>query len=354
MLKEFVCNPVQIPIGSLLKDNLYNEKNILLLNAGTRITDKVHETLLRYGKPVKILIDVIEDNSIKTRASDETFSLSKEIKERTKQGVEYIYNNPNSSDLLIAADEVSTTLLDVVDNSTDINISLNNIKVSDEYTFKHCVDVATMGVLIGKNLLFSDRRLKDIVIAGILHDLGKTKVPDEILNKPGRLTDDEFKIIQTHPIYGYDLVSKSNQLSNDAKLAILEHHEKIDGTGYPRKCKGDEISLLGRLLSIVDVYDALVTKRPYRDEIIEPATAIEMMLSMSNQFDIQLLRAFLNCVVIYPIGTKLQLSDNKFYTVVEQNEGYPTRPTVEDILTGERFNLCKDPKCLSLVIVRSC
>lgn len=373
MLEERTCHPSQVPLGCVLKNGIYDEKNTLLLREGTRVTDRVYQTLLRYNKPIKVLVEVKQEritprpkevkqdlstkpqrsqiDSIKIRTEDKSFSLSSEIKERTKQGVEYIYNNPNSTDVITTASEVSTSLLDVVNASSDINISLNSIKVSDDYTFKHCVDVSTMGLLLGRQLKLDESYLRDIAVAGVLHDLGKTKIPDEILNKPGKLTDSEFRIIQTHPIYGYELVAQSKQLTNRAKLGIIEHHEKIDGTGYPRKLKGEQISLIGKILAVVDVYDALVTKRPYRTDLIEPAEAIEMMLSMYNQFDLDILKAFLNCIILYPIGSRLMLSDNRVYEVVAQNEGYPTRPIVKDILTNITYDLCRDAKCLSLVIV---
>lgn len=347
-----------VPLGSYLESDIVNDSNVLLLRVGTIVDSNIKSILDKYMRPIRVSIEIpdkVKDEiAIGTVVEeDNALSLDADIKERALQGVEYMYANPTSDSSVTAAKDVSSMLLDVTHNSSAVNISLNSLKVSDDYTFKHCVDVATMGILVAQKLNLAQKDVEAIALAGILHDLGKTKIPSEILNKPGKLTNEEFEIIQQHPVYGYHIVKDNKDLSEFTKTGILFHHEKVDGTGYPLKLTSEKITLSGKLLTVVDVYDALVTKRPYRNEIIEPANAIEMMMGMSNQFDIEILRTFLNCVVLYPIGTNLLLSDNNVYTVVAQNIGYPLRPVVKNILNGETVDLLRDMKYLSLTILSS-
>ena len=358
MRKIIECKGKDVPFGSYLENDIVNDSNVLLLKAGTIVDSHIKSVLDKYMRPIRVSIEIsdkVKDEiAIGTVVKDDNaLSLDADIKERALQGVEYMYSNPTSDSSVTAAKDVSSMLLDVTHNSSAVNISLNSLKVSDDYTFKHCIDVATMGILVAQKLNLAQKDVEAIALAGILHDLGKTQIPNEILNKPGKLTNEEFKTIQQHPVFGYHIIKDNKDLPEFAKTGILFHHEKVDGTGYPLKLTSEKISLSGKLLTVVDVYDALVTKRPYRDEIIEPASAIEMMMSMSNQFNIEILRTFLNCLVLYPIGTNLLLSDNNVYTVVAQNTGYPLRPVVKSVLNGETVDLLHDMKYLSLTILSS-
>lgn len=139
------------------------------------------------------------------------------------------------------------------------------IDLRDRYTHTHSNNVSKVAVTIGKELGFNDSILEELEISALLHDVGKIGIPDEVLNKPGKLTDEEYKIIQSHTIIGGDLLSEIDFLSKNIPLGALEHHEKLDGTGYPYQKKEDEISLFGKLLAVADIYDALTAKRVYKD-----------------------------------------------------------------------------------------
>ena len=355
MLRTVRCQGKDVPFGAYIETDLLSDNGVLLLKKGTFIDSRVRDILNRYQGLVVCQVDVsdkvVEEVDIGASVEDDNaLVLDNDIKERVLQGVDYMYSNPGSEDSVIAAKDTAETLLGVVADSSSINISLNNLKVCDDYTFRHCVDVATMGVLVGQKLGMSKKDMNAIAVAGIMHDIGKTQIPDSILNKPGKLTDEEFKIMQQHTVYGYNLVKDNHELDEKSKLGILMHHEKCDGTGYPFRLPSEKINIIGKLLGVVDVYDALVTKRPYRNDIIEPASALEMMFGMSPQFDIEIFRTFLNCVVIYPIGTNIMLSNGGVYRVVAQNIGYPLRPVVRDVITQETLDLLHDTKCLSLTI----
>lgn len=353
MTKKITCKGKDVPFGSYLESDLRTSQGVLILKQGTYIDEYVKVQLENYLGDIAVNLDIADDIAEQGEQlhDDKAVELEQNIKDRALQGVEYMYSNPDSIDSVDAAKETSNILLNSINQSDGVNISINSLKVSDDYTFKHCIDVATMGMLVAKKVGMNDKDVQDIATAGLLHDLGKVEIPKEILNKPGKLTAEEYDIIKKHPIYGYNLIKSNNKLSDGTKQGILMHHEKIDGTGYPLGLKTSKIHTFGRLLSIVDVYDALVTKRPYRNEIIEQSTAVEMLLAMSPQFDLNFLNAFLNCVILYPIGSKVVLSNGKVCEVVAQNNGYPLRPVVREIITNELFDLLHDTSCLSVTIV---
>ena len=134
------------------------------------------------------------------------------------------------------------------------------------------------------------------------------------------------------------------------KKAVLEHHENIDGSGYPLGIKDGKICKMAKILTIVDVYDALVTERPYK-KAKSPADALEILMGMSNKFDLDILKVFINCVILYTIGSTIRLSNGALCVVLKNNENYPLRPVCQNIFTGEKYDLLNDRNCLSIVIV---
>ena len=277
--------------------------------------------------------------------------MNDDIKTRALVGVKYIHSSPRTEEAVDIAHDISELLVSSIKNSSSISIDLNKIKVSDDYTFKHCVDVATMSVIVAKHLGWSEKMINSVAVAGILHDIGKVGIPNEILNKPGKLTTEEFNIIKQHPVIGYEILKNNNDVSEETRLGVLEHHEKCDGNGYPYGKTGSQITLQGKLLGIVDVYDALVTKRPYRNDIITPAKAFDIIMSMYGQFDIPILNAFLSCLVIYPDDSTILMSDNTLCRVLRQNLSYPLRPVVQNVLTGEVIDLLCDTNYMSLTVL---
>ena len=207
-------------------------------------------------------------------------------------------------------------------------VQLTEIRLHDMYTFAHCVNVAMLcsmqGVLLGMN----EKELSELTMGGLLHDLGKLVVPPEILNKPGRLTDEEFAVIKKHPAAGAEKILKLN-VPNVDRLAIVArlHHEKMDGTGYPNGRTSKTIHRYGRIGAIADVYDALTSSRPYK-KAYTPAIAYNIMVHCSpGQFDEDLLKLFFSNVAIYPIGTVLKMSLG--YGIVKSVEfGKTERPCV--------------------------
>ena len=365
MVKSIECYKTDIPIGSYITDDLFTSDGALLIKKDTEVTDRILTLLKCYHGKIKIHIKINEDTVIKcddteeqdtvikcddTEEQDRIFKIADSIKQRTLKSVELMYRGDSKEVISSSAMSIADTILQSLDYNKSVIISVDALKISDEYTFRHCVDVGAISVIIALKLNESPEFLRDIALAGVLHDLGKSKIPIEILNKPTKLDAEEWKIMKMHPVYGYRMIEHIDGISTEIKKAVIEHHENIDGTGYPLGISGDKICKMAKILTVADVYDALVTDRPYKDAK-SPADALEIMMGMYNKFDIDILKAFINCVVLYPIGTTIKLSNNEICVVIKNNAGYPLRPICQNVETGEIYDLLNDKKCLSLVIV---
>lgn len=215
----------------------------------------------------------------------------------------------------------------VVRNSGAL-LAMLRLKNRDDYTFMHCVSVGTLMVTFGRALGMQGEALRQAGIGGFVHDVGKTFIPDTILNKPGHLNDGEFLLIKRHPAIGHEILQRSSNVGAAPLDITLHHHERIDGKGYPNKLAGDSISQLSRMATIVDVYDAITSDRPYHHGIT-PTEALRKMLEWSTgHFDDVLLKKFIRCVGIYPTGALVRLENGWLATVTEQNGADLLRPTV--------------------------
>lgn len=175
-----------------------------------------------------------------------------------------VYNDPRSGENIERSRDISNVIIRFTLNEPSSIPTLLSLSSHNYYTFTHCVNVAVFGIGLWQFLgLGSPSELREFALGAILHDVGKSKISDEILNKPGKLSDEEFEIIKTHPQKGYALME--GKISGIALDIILHHHERYDGSGYPEKIRGDDISDNAKVAIIADVYDALTTNRPYGD-----------------------------------------------------------------------------------------
>lgn len=216
----------------------------------------------------------------------------------------------------------------IMDDSEAIKF-VSALRNKDTYLLEHSVNVACLLISFGSFLKFDKLILKQLAIGGIIHDLGKTQVKDEVLNKPGKLTDEEFEEMKRHQDYAVDLLKEIKGLSEISKNVCLMHHEKLDGKGYPNRLTADEIPIYGRMSSIVDIYDALTAERCYK-KAMTPQDAFKILLSMTpHQLDLELVYKFINCLSVYPIGSLVQLTDGSVGVVEQINKTQPLKPTVK-------------------------
>jgi len=222
----------------------------------------------------------------------------------------------------------------------DVFAYLNNLRDKDEPTFTHSTNVSLLTNLFGRWLGLEEDELAKLTISASLHDLGKTKIPHEILTKPGRLTDAEFKIMRKHTVYGYRMIENHN-IPQEIKLAALTHHEKIDGSGYPMGLKGDRITKYSKIITICDIYDAMTANRVYRGKVC-PFDVIKSFEQASyGRLDTSFLFVFLQNIAHTHIGSNVKLSDGRVGEVVFIHQNNLSRPIIR---MGDEFvNLAETP-----------
>ncbi len=241
--------------------------------------------------------------------------------------------------------KIAEEMVESVLRNSEALLSLSRIKSHDEYTFQHSLNVGVLSLSLGRRIGLSRDELYNLTLGSLLHDIGKMRVPERILNKPGKLTEEEFEIIKKHPVFGYKILSELKDIDSSAFLPVLEHHERISGEGYPFGKKGN-ISLFGKICAITDVYDAITTDRVYHRGMI-PYEALSRMYRWADRdFDKKLLEAFVKSVGIYPVGSVVLLSSGEIGVIIKQNKEL-LRPVVR-IVMDNRKNRVK-PKDVDLM-----
>ena len=293
---------------------------------------------------------IAKNNISKFREADPAkVNLSVSVKKRISEGI-HLYSDTSNPHFAQTTTTITSDLMRAIDDNAAVAVDISALKTSDEYTFKHSVDVATMSMIVAKNMNMSQQDVYNIGIAGLLHDMGKSRIPLNILNKPGRLTDEEFAVMKQHSLLGYRIIKEKNKFNDNICFAVLQHHEKMDGSGYPMGVSSDKIVPYAKILSVVDVYDALVTERPYK-KAFSQRTAVEMVMSMSGELDITAMRSFLSSVILYPVDSTVELSNGEKARVVKNSALSVLRPTVVGLQSGRVYNLAEDLSCASVVIL---
>lgn len=208
-------------------------------------------------------------------------------------------------------------------------ISLARLKTADDYTYMHSVAVCALMIALAQQLQMSESDIHEAGMAGLLHDIGKAMMPMEVINKNGKLTEEEFAVVRTHPEEGYRLLSQSQDVSEISLDVCLHHHERVDGKGYPHGLSGDQISIFAKMGAICDVYDAITSNRPYKEGWC-PAESVRKMSEWSKgHFDERVFKAFVKSIGIYPIGTLVKMRSGRLGIVVEQSKTSLLSPQVK-------------------------
>ena len=316
---------------------------------------KITGVYIREGEEELLAADIeVSPETLQTieklKKADRTkMQLSESVKARVATGMQFMFNNPKDAGFMDAAQSISGELMKTITENDAVAVNIDALKVSDEYTFKHSVDVASIAMIIARQSRMSDKDVHQIGVAGLLHDLGKSEIPNGILNKPARLTDEEFEVMKSHPARGYNLLKDKPDIAPEILMGVLQHHEKMGGNGYPLALSAEKISPYAKILAVADIYDALVTERPYKKGF-SPRDAVEMIMAMTADLDVNVIKMFLKSVILYPVDSVVNLSNGEAAKVVENNMDYPTRPKVVTLAAGKVLDLALDVNCASIII----
>lgn len=342
----------QIVEGMQLSKNLYDTNLKLLLRAGNTLSIRFIEKIKELGyQGIYINDDLSRDIEIQDIVFDdlriEALSL---VRDTCYHAYHYSKNNNKHAQEVdknySAMMELSNKLITNIKLQSTEQINLLDLKIFEDYVVSHNVNVGILSLYLGNALGLSSVELQRLGVAGLLHDVGKMFLDPKILNKATRLTDEEHKIINMHSTYSYHYVKESYHIHPTTYLGILYHHEKLDGTGYPKGKSGNDIPLFSKIISICDVYDALTSNRPNRPPML-PSEAIEfLMANCGSSFDVDIVRIFMKKIAPYPKGIEVQLSNKEQGLVVENSMDLALRPTLR-IYKDSQGNYF-EPKMVSL------
>lgn len=246
-------------------------------------------------------------------------------------------------------------VIDAIIASRTKIINLIDLKPYDDYMYYHTATVVILSLLVGLEMGISGVQLYELGMASLLHDVGNIFIPKSILNKPGKLTPEEFEIIKSHSKMGFEYLHEHFDVSIECCMGALQHHENYNGTGYPNNLKKDKISIYGRIIAIADVYDALTSRRPYRQAIFPPAAIDFMEACAGTLFDPEIIEALKNVIALYPAGCCLELDNGVSCIAVENYKGDSARPKVKvigDTPEPVYMDLHGDPSCAEISVLQ--
>ena len=339
--------------GMTLEEDVIGENNQVIAGRATILTDKLISRLEFYNiEAVKISTETFsaappapeaesaaaltpvapasDGYSEKIKKSEEFQTFSTKLESATED-----FSNKLSSmlegDEPIDVDGLYTRIMDIIpENATTLNIFdlIHNTRNHSDPIYAHSLNVALISFVLGQWLGFSEEDVKILTVAGLLHDIGKSKIPEKILNKPGKLSSSEFEIIKNHPIYGHNLL-KGRKLDSRILSATLQHHERCDGTGYPNNLKAKDIDAFSKVIAIADVYDAMTASRDFRSSTCPFKVVAIFEQEGLGKYDTHFIMTFLERIVLTYMHNNVRLSDGRVGEVVMINKMTLSRPIVK-------------------------
>ena len=303
--------------GMVSGRKIFGKNGELLLNTGLEIQSSYIEKLKELGY---IGIYVEDDLSDDIQINEVISQTLRTKAVRTVKDAFIMLENGRDiyKDYIENIGDMIKEMTDEILSNKDLMVNLIDLKVFDDYTYFHSINVGVLSIIMGVAINLSHDNLCNLGLASILHDIGKVFINKNILNKPSKLTNAEFETIKTHSFKGYEYLEKSFDMPSSSCYGVLQHHERFDGFGYPKGAKGNKISLFGKIIAIADVYDALTSKRPYRNAI-EPSEAIEYIMGgCGTLFDPELVNVFTQKIAPYPIGTLQPEAESQNYHARER------------------------------------
>ncbi|MFW6270907.1 MAG: HD-GYP domain-containing protein, partial [Bacillota bacterium] len=258
-------------------------------------------------------------------------TIREETRRNGKKTIARIFEKIKKGSTDIQIDQLNSIVEDMISdlmNEDDILHNLASLKNTSDYTFEHSINVGALCIVFGKTLQYSHNDLRKIGMGGILHDMGKMLIPEEILNKPSNLTDHEYQVMKNHPELGFKHLQDLDILSPLSRTVVYAHHEKVDGSGYPRGLQSEEIHEFAKVAGIADVFDALTSDRVYRKSWPTHKAVDYIISNTDSSFDYKIVNKLMPNIAAYPNGTEVILSTGERGIVKEQNMNFPTRPII--------------------------
>jgi len=326
-----LINTEDIKDGMKLAKDLIDGRGNLILGKGHTLYRKHINTILSLGFTKLYVLSPDEESppeeEVETLSAKNKVAALRVIHKATQEA----YKKVDLNQIRLQGGEIVDLIENIIAEllkKDELILNMFDLKKHDDYTFFHSTNVTVLSLILGIRIGLSIDQLKQLGYGALLHDIGKTKVPKEILNKSGILTEEEMETMKSHTIWGFEILKSQGFLPYESCLVALQHHEKLNGTGYPYSLSAKEIHLFSKITAIVDVYDALTSDRPYRDALL-PHLALEYLMGGGDTyFDFNLVREFMKFVSIYPIGTMVELNTKEVGIVIKTYPGQSARPVV--------------------------
>ncbi|PAB57118.1 HD-GYP domain-containing protein [Anaeromicrobium sediminis] len=325
--------------GAFLAQALYNDKGQILLSKGVRLTYGLLKRIKEHSFYSIYIIDEYSqgelDDIIKPQVRQKaiatiraTLNTIGDLDDDNKNMFAKKTLEKQKEQQIGDMQKLAKMIVDDIFTQSDLMINLVDIKSMDSYTFNHSVNSAILSLVIGIGHGLNKNDLYDLTMGMLLHDVGKMFIPSDLLNKEGNLSQEEFEIIKNHTVRGFNFLKDNTDLSNKIRIISLQHHERVDGTGYPYGLKDPQIYSLSKIGAIAEVYDAITSDRPNR-KALPPNEAVELVMGAGGRyFNIDIVRTFVKKVNPFPVGTAVYLSNNSIGIVEAINSLYMLRPLV--------------------------
>lgn len=324
--------------GMILLMDVFDEKDILLIGSDTELNDS-HIAFLSKKGILEVTVATSEHSDEvlinKPLAPEEESDVETKYR-RTIQKFKSIYTEFRLGRVPVyqEIDDALEPLYEAILNDDHFTRKMWQIHAYDDYTFDHSVRVSMISGLLAKWCGLSNMQIKDAALAGLLHDIGKCNIPDQILRKPSALTLEEFKVMKTHAILGYILIKDIPNISYDVLLAVMQHHERVDGTGYPNGLRGNEINYLAKIVAVADVYCAMTQDRVYKKAMHPFETMSFILEKCHSSLDFSMSKTFLANISHFYIGHQVTLTNGLSGEIIMTYKDDPARPLVR---VGETY-----------------
>ncbi|MGI6575418.1 MAG: HD-GYP domain-containing protein [bacterium] len=318
--------------GMIVGRNILGVDGTLLLAAGVQLTSHYIKKLHQLGIPsVYIWDERTLDVDIRSPVQDHTRLQTARLMKKILKNINSKIgpkDNLNLDEYIPQIKEAVENILQDISTSGKLVMDFLELKNAHDYTFLHSVNVCILAIMMGKQAGLKLATIRELGIGTLLHDVGKALVPGNILTKPKPLTPEEYQQMKKHTTLGYELLCRTKEITPASAQISLEHHERVDGRGYPYSLRDQQISFLGRLSAICDVYDALISDRVYRKRYLPHQAAKFITSGSGTHFDQQLVKIFTKCIAMYPLGSVVHLNNGQLGVVVEVKPEQTTRPII--------------------------